>query len=343
MKINFFVSTFIIWIFFILFSPQNSLAISETQAEISKQIIVKTNWGKEKAEIGSSHKRGSGTPGKSINPIAVDSKENIYIGDSINYRIQKFDSKGIYISDLPLQKFVASPSSRHIISDIKIDKNDNIYVVFYDTEKIGKFTSDGRLLNIYNLNGMGMLTSSSDGTTKLSKNEKIRIQRIILDDLGNIYGLCGHNLMKINNSGKLVQRWGPSATNAKNFFFVDKSNTIYIWMSPEEKGSMYKRYDKEGKYLGSGLGLYNGIVEPFYTDANGSVYGFENTHANSEPHFIKYSPKEEKIYKLPLDYIDIAHESWTIDAAGNIYYTESESDKFLVIKLSIVSQKNNAK
>jgi hypothetical protein len=80
--------------------------------------------------------------------IGIDSKGNIYVGDSVNYRVMKFNEKGDFLLEFKLQPPVreVKPEISHIIQDIGIDKDDNVYVWNYFEDRVeiydqkGKFT-----------------------------------------------------------------------------------------------------------------------------------------------------------------------------------------------------------
>ena len=70
--------------------------------------------------------------------LAIDSNNNVYVVDSGNYRIQKFDGNGDFIKMWKLNSQVfANPEG------IAIDSNDNVYVLQPDFGQIQKFDSNG--------------------------------------------------------------------------------------------------------------------------------------------------------------------------------------------------------
>ena len=305
-------------------------AIDIVQVELDEKVIVQAAWGHGKGQIGEVAGRLETTPGESINPISVDSKGNIYVGDSVNYRVQKYDLNGNIRYEIDLKKYDEWPYKN--IPDISVDEHDNVYVVLLRKQQIVKYGKEGNLIKVIDLSKAGVLEKNSNGTMKIKEKGFFGIKRVIVDKNGNIYVLGSEdNVLKLDSNGAIIQRWGPYASNAINFIFIDSLNTLYIWMPPKQDGSMFKRYDMSGKILGSGLGMYDQIIEPFYYDSNGNVYGFTTFTDNV---LAIYNHKHKRLYKLPIKQESLAFERWTVDSGGNIYYTR-ESGQFEVRKLSM--------
>lgn len=73
--------------------------------------------------------------------IAIDSLEYIYIADSNNDRIQKFNSNGNFIKQWGAQG--GAFGEFQTTAGITIDTSDNVYVVDSGNNRIQKFTSNG--------------------------------------------------------------------------------------------------------------------------------------------------------------------------------------------------------
>jgi tripartite motif-containing protein 71 len=95
---------------------------------------------------------GSGD-GQFSNPsgIAIDSSGNVYVADSNNDRVQKFDSNGFFI-----KKWGSSGSGDGQFSNpsgIAIDSSGNVYVADSGNKRIQKFNSDGNIIITWGIAG----------------------------------------------------------------------------------------------------------------------------------------------------------------------------------------------
>lgn len=160
-----------------------TMAVLVTMAEL---LYAKdTNCYQEVAVTNSSGKTGFGAiwdyPGD-IQPsvwfpivpraVAIDSKGDIYVGDSVNYRVLKFNSNGDFLLEIKLQPpvKVIKPEISHIIRDIGIDKDNNVYVWNYLEARVEIYDSSGKFKESVRPNDekqKGVFTKTSKG--KFSK------------------------------------------------------------------------------------------------------------------------------------------------------------------------------
>jgi hypothetical protein len=104
--------------------------------------------------------------------LAIDSKGNIYVGDSVNYRVLKFDDKGEFLLEFKLQPPVKEikPDISHIIQGIGIDTDGNVYVWNFFEDRVEIYDQNGRFKESVNSRDdkqRGMFAKTSKG--KFSK------------------------------------------------------------------------------------------------------------------------------------------------------------------------------
>ena len=85
--------------------------------------------------------------------LAVDSKDNIYVGDSVNYRVVKFDGAGKFLSEIKLQppvKVIKPEVTGHIIDNVGLDKEDNLYVWNHFENRVEIYDQNGKFKEFIN-------------------------------------------------------------------------------------------------------------------------------------------------------------------------------------------------
>jgi hypothetical protein len=129
--------------------------------------------------------------------IATDSQENIYVSDSGNFRIQKFDHKGQYLQTIG--KKGQGPGEFENPSRVFLDNQDNIYV----TDGGGKWR-DSRLMKIFN----------SRGEFRQVIHLEDPISNFHVDPEGNILANVSQRVergtkravVKMNSEGKMIEK-----------------------------------------------------------------------------------------------------------------------------------------
>ncbi|WP_440951400.1 6-bladed beta-propeller [Methanosphaerula subterraneus] len=130
--------------------------------------------------------------------IAVDNAGDVYVADTNNNRVQKFDSNGTFITTWGSEGSGDGQFMRP--TGITVDSAGNVYVVDYSTCLVQKFTSTGSFIKAWG--GRGYI----DGTFQKPKD-------IAADKFGNVYVTdTGHRLIqKFKYDGTFVTKWGLKA------------------------------------------------------------------------------------------------------------------------------------
>ncbi len=127
--------------------------------------------------------------------IVEDSDENLYILDKKNYRVQKVNFRGEFITQWGRRGFrdgeFKDPRS------IAIDRSGDIYVVDTGNNRIQKFSPDGDF--ILSFGKVGSATGNLRYPTDMTFD---KAENIYIADSGN------HRIQKFDKSFQFIQEWG---------------------------------------------------------------------------------------------------------------------------------------
>jgi len=199
--------------------------------------------------------------------VAVDASGNIYVTDSGNDRIQKFNSSGEFIT----MWGTSGSGDGQFISPtaIAVDNNGDVYVCDQTPDRIQKFTSSGGFITKWGSTGSGPglfddpsgIAVDGSGNVFVTDKNNRRIQKftstgvfittwgssgvgdgqfqnpkgLAADAAGNIYVVDAGNyrIQKFNNSGTFLSEWGDSGTDDGFFdspigIAIDGSQNIFV-------------------------------------------------------------------------------------------------------------------
>lgn len=116
--------------------------------------------------------------------LAIDSKGNIFVGDSVKYRVMKFDQSGHYLTSFSLQppKREKKPKISHLIQDMAIDNNDNVYLINLLEYRVEIYDSNGK-----HLRNIDYFKDEVEDLNTKKANSKFKPKRISVDNKGNVY------------------------------------------------------------------------------------------------------------------------------------------------------------
>lgn len=159
--------------------------------------------------------------------LAVDADGNVYVVDSQNHRVQKFDSEGEFIT--AWGSFGTEPGQFSEPWGIAVNEEGTIYVADTWNHRIQSFTSDGELLSYWGVfqdtggqlsEPLGMLYGPRD---------------IAIDAEGNLYVTDTGNkrIQKFDGEGNPLDQWGGSGASAGQFLepvgiAIDTEGQIYV-------------------------------------------------------------------------------------------------------------------
>ncbi len=190
--------------------------------------------------------------------VAVDSHGNVYVADSGNNRIQKFDSNGTFLA-----KWDSSGSP----VDVAVDSTGNVYVVDTLNNRVQKFDSNGTFDKEWGSPGTGI-------------GQFNQPTGVAVDSAGNVYvaDQLNHRFQKFDGDGNYLSEWGSLGAGDGQFnrptdVAVDSAGNVYVVDSGNYR---IQKFDSGGGLIKWGsLGVGNGqFVSPagIAVDGMGNVY-----------------------------------------------------------------------
>jgi len=242
--------------------------------------------------------------------IAADASGNVYVADSGNKHIQKFDSSGNLLAT-----WGGRYSEFSCPDDIAIDASGDIYAVDRWNHCIQKFSNSGNLLTTWGSYGTG-------------EGEFRSPAGIAIDAAGDVYvaDMDNSRIQKFDSSGNFLTTWGMRGRGGGEFqspvgIAVDASGNVYV-ADPVNK--RIQKFDGSGRYLtkwgspGNGDGEFQwptGIA----IDASGNIH-VTDTNANRIRVFDS-SGNPLKAWQFQDTGGEMFHlpSGIAFDASGNIY------------------------
>jgi sugar lactone lactonase YvrE len=205
--------------------------------------------------------------------IAVDKSGNVYVADTWNHRIQKFDANGKFVTTWGTNGDThgvaqTSPSLFYGPRSIAIDAQGNLLVTDTGNKRVLKFSPNGEPLAQYG--GVG------------SDNGKFLEQvGIAIDKQGNVFVADTWNLrvQKFDSNFNYVAQWAVPAWESqsvvnKPYLAVDNEGNVF---ASDPEGSRVLKFSNDGNLLavfgarGTDLSSFN-LPTGLAFDAQGNLY-----------------------------------------------------------------------
>ena len=225
--------------------------------------------------------------GQFSNPIgmAVDGSGNVYVVDTSNQRVQKFDSDGAFLrtwgkgvipgggTGFEICTAATLPCTAGLVGGgagefdrptrVEVDGSGNVYVVEQFNHRVQKFATDGTWLGTW---GRGVDTGAAAfevctiaslpcqaGSQGSLAGEFSSPQGVAVDGTGNIYvaDTSNHRVQKFDSAGTPLSNWGSLGAGAGQFsnpfgVEVDGSGNVYV---AEQANHRVQKFDSTATFL----------------------------------------------------------------------------------------------
>ncbi len=183
--------------------------------------------------------------------IAFDTQGNIYVLDSENARVQKFDSTGKFLTMWGQKSPENSPSPPGGTFaqpwGIAVDKTGNVYVSDTWNHRIQKFDSTGKFLMMWGTNG------DTRGVAKTMPLQFYGPRDIVVDGEGNLLVTDTGNkrVSKFTSSGEPLGQYGGVGSESGQFLepvglAIDSQGNIYV---ADTWNQRIQKFDSEFNFL----------------------------------------------------------------------------------------------
>ena len=246
--------------------------------------------------------------------IAVDGAGNLYVTDTLNYRVQVFAADGTFLTQWGNKG--SGEGQFDYPSSIVLDDEGNVYVADSGLVRIQKFTEDGTFLTQWGSAGSGAGQFES-------------LTGIGVDGEGNVYTAdAGNNrIQKFAADGTFLAGWGYEGTGEGQFdvpIDIDVGSIGDVYVADRDNNRIQK-FSADGTFLtqwgsrGSGQGQFD-WMQDITLDGAGNVYVLDQDNERiqkftADGQFVTQWGNEDS---GPFDYA----QAVAVDEAGNFYVAE---------------------
>jgi tripartite motif-containing protein 71 len=171
-------------------------------------------------------------PGEFSSPIGIviNGKDEIFVSDLNNARVQKFSTQGKHLggalhlpADTPKRKST-------MIGGLAVDDKGLLYLSFMIQHKVAVYTEAGKLVREWGKNGKGDGEFAQPGGIVLGKDG------VYVADQGN------HRVQKFTPEGKFLGKWGEYGARPGQFGSPESVGSRFAgphWLAQDSKGRLY--------------------------------------------------------------------------------------------------------
>ena len=175
--------------------------------------------------------------GVAVDALGGQLSGHVYVADTLNHRVQKFDSEGKFLT-MWGSKGTADGEFWHP-HGVAVGPSGEVFVTDW-SPRIQKFDSEGKLLETWGSRGSG-------------HGELWYSHGIAVDPSGNVFvaDADNHRIQEFDSEGRFLASWGSIGSGDGEFFFpngvaVDSSGGVYVADSGNHR---VQKFDSSGRFL----------------------------------------------------------------------------------------------
>jgi sugar lactone lactonase YvrE len=171
-------------------------------------------------------------PGEFYSPIgiAINNKDEVFITDLNNARLQKFTADGKYLGGFDLPRVDPKRKSSQA-GGIVIDDRGLIYLSYMEQNRIQVYTDAGKLVREWGKSGNGDGEFAGPGGITLGPEEAIYVA-----DQNN------HRIQKFTRAGRFLAKWGEYGDKPGQFGGIEPKGSRFggpHFLARDSKGRLY--------------------------------------------------------------------------------------------------------
>lgn len=169
--------------------------------------------------------------------VTVDSADNVYVADSGNSRIQKFDGNGNPLGNRSISGTFTA------LTGVAVDSAGNIYLT--DANPLGN--------HVWKLDGITGTNTLSWGSSGSADGQFTSPTGIAVDSSNDVYvaDQLNHRIQKFDSNGTFLTKWGSSGSADGQFnrpfdVAVDSAGNVYM---TDSLNFRVQKFDSSGNFL----------------------------------------------------------------------------------------------
>jgi DNA-binding beta-propeller fold protein YncE len=272
-------------------------------ADASGKLLVSSLWNVVTLAADGSYVARWGTQGTGpgqfsyAGPIAFDTAGNIYVADSYNDRIERFDHQGNFLSRWGTHG--TAPGQFDYPEGLAVSGSGRVYVSDFYNNRVQIFTTSGGFLGQFGSEGTNAGSLSNPGVIALDSSNNL----YVTDSPGLPYD--NFRVQKFDPNGGFLGQWGAYGSNLANSIEVagiatDPANNVYV---ADGSNNRVQKFTSDGQFVaewgspGSGPGEFGTPMGVAIGPTGNYVYVAD--YYNARINVFAYSAQGPIIYQSP--------------------------------------------